>query len=65
MAVKEKIRDTRMIPVCSETMNKARNWDIMNMKIHKKQLIFNKYVIVIGSSSSTGVHHLFYMAGNS
>ena len=35
MAVKEKICDTRMIPVCSETVNK----DIMDMKTLKKRLI--------------------------
>jgi hypothetical protein len=38
MAIKEKICDTRMIPVCSETVNTAQNMDIMAMKTLKKRL---------------------------
>jgi hypothetical protein len=37
MAVTEKIYDTRMIPVCFETVNKAQNMNIKAMKTLKKQ----------------------------
>ena len=37
MAVKKKICDTRMIPVCFETVNKAGNMDIIAMKTLKKR----------------------------
>lgn len=38
-----------MIPIWAKTMNKAWNLDIVNIKTHKNNQIFNDYVVVAGS----------------